>query len=228
MTIRGVLFDFAGTLFSAEPDAGGLAGITDAQGRPLAPDDFGELVRRITSPITSFATFDGEFAHAWEHRDLDPELHRVAFVEAIRQAGVAVPEQAARLYAQMIDTAGWTPYPDAEDALRSLGERGIPVAVISNIGFDIRPAFTASGLDQHVKEYVLSFEHGVVKPDRRIFQLALDAIGVPAADAVMIGDSEEADGGSLALGMRFGLVPPARPADRPTALLDALTANGLH
>lgn len=227
MPIRGVLFDFAGTLFSAEPDASDLAGITDADGCALAPDAFGELIRRITSPVQSFAEFDGEFRHAWEQRDLDPVLHRVAFVEAIRQAGVAVPEQAARLYEQMIDAAGWTPYPDAQRVLESLSARGIPVAVVSNIGFDIRPAFAASGLDQHVKEFVLSYEHGVIKPGKRIFQVALDAIGVTAAEALMIGDNEEADGGALALGMGFGLVPTGRPAERPSALHDALATYEL-
>lgn len=226
MGLRGVLFDFAGTLFNAEPDVSALQGITDADGRPLDPDAFGELVRRITAPITSFADFDEEHRLAWERRDLDPVLHRKVFIEAIRQAvGPAASSGLARhVYETMIDTAGWTPYPDALQVLDSLTQQGIPVAVVSNIGFDIRPAFELSGLAPHVKEYVLSFEHGVIKPDRRIFQLALDAIGVDAADAVMIGDSEEADGGARALGMRFALVPVARPADRPSALLDAIAA----
>lgn len=227
MPIRGVLFDFAGTLFSPEPDVSALAGITDADGQPLPPEAFGELVRRVTSPIQSFAKFEGEFQHAWDQRDLDPELHRVAFVEAIRQAGVAVPEQAALLYDQMIDTAGWTPYPDALEAVGALDAKGLPVVVVSNIGFDIRPAFQASGLHKHVAEYVLSYEVGSIKPERKIFQHALDAIGVPAEDVLMIGDSEEADGGSLALGMRFALVPIGRPAHRPTALRDALAAHDL-
>lgn len=228
MGLRGVLFDFAGTLFNAEPDVSALRGITDADGKPLSPDAFGELVRRITAPITSFADFDEEHRLAWERRDLDPVLHRKVFVEAIRQAGVPQREQAVHLYETMIDTAGWTPYPDALQVLDSLPRQGIPVAVVSNIGFDIRPAFELSGLAVHVKEYVLSYEHGVVKPDGRIFQLALDAIGVDAADAVMIGDSEEADGGARALGMAFALVPVARPADRPSALLDAIAAFGVR
>jgi FMN phosphatase YigB (HAD superfamily) len=226
VTIRGVLFDFAGTLFSAEPKVDDLAGITDVEGNELTPDAFGELVRKVISPVHGVA-LDGEFAHAWQNRDLDPELHRKAFVEAIRRAGVVAEEHATVLYERMIDTSGWTPFDDVPEVFQLLAERDIPIAVVSNIGFDIRPAFTATGVDQHVTEYVLSYEHGVVKPDRRIFEIALKAIGVEAEHALMVGDSQHADGGALALGMRFSLVPPTAPEERPTALRDALAAHGL-
>jgi len=226
MTYRGVLFDFAGTLFAAGQDRSKLDGITDVEGKPLGADAYAELAHRITGPITAFARFDGDFAHAWENRDLDPVLHRTAFVEAIRQAGVPVREQAEQLYEQLIDPANWSPYPDAEQVLKDLAVRDIPVAVVSNIGFDIRPAFALHGLSDLVAEYVLSYELGVIKPDRRIFQHALDAIGVTATDAVMIGDSEHADGGIRALGAGFALVGSLPPADRPTALVDAIATFG--
>ncbi|HEY6736725.1 MAG TPA: HAD family hydrolase [Candidatus Saccharimonadia bacterium] len=38
-----------------------------------------------------------------------------------------------------------------------------------------------------------SYETGAIKPDPRIFQAALDRAGVPAAQAVMVGDSPEDD-----------------------------------
>ena len=55
---------------------------------------------------------------------------------------------------------------------------------------------------------MLSFEVGAVKPDAAIFEAALTRLGVDAAHAVMVGDSEEADGGARAVGCGFILVDP--------------------
>ncbi|MFW9990575.1 MAG: HAD family hydrolase [Candidatus Odinarchaeota archaeon] len=48
---------------------------------------------------------------------------------------------------------------------------------------------------------------GIRKPDTRIFQLALDVLGIPASDTVMIGNNPETDlSGASALGMKTILV----------------------
>jgi FMN phosphatase YigB (HAD superfamily) len=75
---------------------------------------------------------------------------------------------------------------------------------------------------------VLSFEVGAVKPNPGIFQTALVRLGVEAADALMVGDSEEADGGAEAVGCRFALVDPLPTADRPDGLIRALTDAGIR
>jgi FMN phosphatase YigB (HAD superfamily) len=43
----------------------------------------------------------------------------------------------------------------------------------------------------------------------------------------MVGDSEEADGGALAVGCRFALVDPVPTAQRPTGLIAAIESVGL-
>ena len=74
---------------------------------------------------------------------------------------------------------------------------------------------------------MLSFEVGAVKPDPRIFEIALERLGVDANEAVMVGDSEEADGGAAALGCGFVLVDPLPTWERPDGLLQGLRAYGL-
>jgi FMN phosphatase YigB (HAD superfamily) len=69
---------------------------------------------------------------------------------------------------------------------------------------------------------------GAVKPDPAIFRAAVDALGVPAQSCLMVGDSEEADGGARALGMSFGLVDPLPTEQRPSALVDVVTEHGLR
>jgi HAD superfamily hydrolase (TIGR01509 family) len=111
--------------------------------------------------------------------------------------------------------------------LASLHRQGIKTAVVSNIAFDLRPAFASIGASDHVDEFVLSFEVGAVKPNPEIFQTALRRLGVPAADALMVGDSDEADGGAVAVGARFALVDPLPTDQRPDGLIRALRAEGI-
>jgi FMN phosphatase YigB (HAD superfamily) len=50
---------------------------------------------------------------------------------------------------------------------------------------------------------------GAVEPDPRIFQIALERLGLAPADAMMIGDLPTADvSGARALGIRAALVDP--------------------
>ena len=97
--------------------------------------------------------------------------------------------------------------------------------MVSNIAWDIRATF--ADLDADPDDFVLSFEVGAVKPDPRIFETALARLGVNASDALMVGDSEENDGGARALGIGFALVDPLHTDERPTGLIEALRDHGL-
>jgi FMN phosphatase YigB (HAD superfamily) len=55
----------------------------------------------------------------------------------------------------------------------------------------------------------------------------LQRLGVQAQEAVMVGDSEEADGGAAALGCGFILVDPLPTSERSDGLLRALREYGL-
>ncbi|WP_326944889.1 HAD family hydrolase [Amycolatopsis sp. NBC_00348] len=227
MTIRAVLFDYSGTLFRLEQDETWLTELTDHVGTPLDIEAQAELMRRMTAPVGQVVELDADHQHAWHHRDRDPVLHRKVYLEVLKKSGVPRPEQAVALYDRLIDPSQWTPYPDTEAALKAASEQGLKVGVLSNIAFDIRPAFTARGWDAYVDEFVLSFEVGAIKPELEIFRRAVQALGVPATETLMVGDSEEADGGARALGCEFALVDPLPTAQRPDALLTALSAFGV-
>ncbi|WP_103343605.1 HAD family hydrolase [Amycolatopsis sp. CA-126428] len=227
MTIRAVLFDFSGTLFRLEQDETWLTELTNHDGEPLDIEAQAELMRRMTAPVGQVVELDAEHVHAWHHRDRDPALHRKVYLEVLKKSGVPHADQARALYDRLIDPSQWTPYPDTEAALKAAAERGLKVGVLSNIAFDIRPAFTARGWDAYVDEFVLSFEVGAIKPELEIFRKAVESLGVPATETLMVGDSEEADGGARALGCEFALVDPLPTAERPDALLTALRTHGV-
>lgn len=228
MAVRGVLFDFSGTLFRLNFHLGeSWRQRLEAAGVPIPNlETQAELMRVLTSPVKPLEDLPADLLDAWYRRDLDPDLHRGVYLGMLTLSGIT-DELAEACYAQVLDTDCWEPYPDTRAALELLRAKGIPVAVVSNIAFDIRPAFERIGVAELVDEFVLSYVEGSMKPDAKIFRIACDRLGLDPADTLMIGDSEEADGGAAALGAQVRIIPPLPPADRPGSLLGALTSAGL-
>ncbi|ALG05922.1 HAD family hydrolase [Kibdelosporangium phytohabitans] len=220
MTINGVLFDFSGTLFRLEPD---LTGLTGLDGRPLDGERQAEIMRRMTAPTGLPEGLPEHLHEHWDTRDLDPPTHRELYLAVLHASGVGNP---GLLYDRMLDTANWEPYPDTAAAVKTLAAAGVPVGVVSNIAWDIRPAFERIGIAGLVSEFVLSYQEGAIKPDPRLFTVACRRLGVPAEQVLMIGDSEEADGGAAKIGCAVAFVDPLPVEQRPHALLDVLAENG--
>ncbi|MHC9290939.1 HAD family hydrolase [Mycobacterium sp. LTG2003] len=224
--VKAVLFDFSGTLFRLEEDESWFAGIAVDE-REVDGHVQAELMRRLTAPTGRSVQMSDEQYHAWVNRDLAPHLHREAYLHVLRESGLT-DHHAEELYARVIDPDSWTAYPDSAAVLKTLKRQGIKTAIVSNIAFDVRPAFAAIGADDDVDEFILSFEVGAVKPNAAIFTTALDRLGVAAQDALMVGDSEEADGGAKAVGCQFALVDPLPTAERADGLQTALTGFGIQ
>jgi putative hydrolase of the HAD superfamily len=93
-------------------------------------------------------------------------------------------------------------FDDALPVLRELRRRGVPTAIISNCDHLTRPIVDALGLDEEVDAVVLSFEVGVMKPDRRIFETALERIGADADGSTFVDDQPGYLDGAAALGLR--------------------------
>lgn len=225
MAVRAVLFDYSGTLFRLEEDDSWFEGMTVDE-RQVDGHVQAELMRRMTAPTGQHVEMTPDAYHAWINRDLAPHLHREAYLHVLRESGVAA-HQAEELYGLLIDPTNWTPYPDTAEVLRGLHRQGVKTAVVSNIAFDVRPAFEAIGAAGDVDEFVLSFEVGAVKPSPAIFETAMTRLNVAPEYTVMVGDSEEADGGARALGCGFLLVDPLPTAERPAGLRSALAGYGV-
>jgi putative hydrolase of the HAD superfamily len=96
--------------------------------------------------------------------------------------------------------------PGCAEALEALASR-VPLALISDTAFSpgraLRRVLEAHGVLRHFSALVFSDEAGVSKPHRRMFELALDALGAAPGNAVHIGDIERTDiAGASAMGMR--------------------------
>jgi len=87
---------------------------------------------------------------------------------------------------------------------------GVPVGVVSNIGFDIRPICQALRVHDLISAYVLSYEVGRCKPDTAIFEYACASLRVPPEKVLMVGDTP-ADAAAVRAGCRAYLVPAGEP-----------------
>ncbi|MFB7512768.1 HAD family hydrolase [Streptomyces sp. NPDC056144] len=229
---KGVMFDFSGTLFRIEPAVRWLGAVTARAGLAVSGEDLDAYAARLEE----FGAQPGgvpprrvppHLETLWRERDLTADRHRAAYTSLVREANLPlpdllVPDLADALYDRSRMPEAWRPYPDTEKTLRALRARGIPVAVVSNIGWDLRPVFREHGIDDLVDAYVLSYECGMEKPHPRIFQAACEALGVEPGDALMVGDDRVADVGAGALGCRVHLVDPLPVERRPAALAEVL------
>jgi HAD superfamily hydrolase (TIGR01509 family) len=224
--IAAVLIDFAGTLLVPEPRESWVAAV-----RPdLSPAEVADLAERLDRAGRSGGpepdVLPDELRSAYGERDLSTARHREVYEGLMAGVTGAGTDLTRRLYERGREADGWAVYPDAQPTLAALRERGLPVAVVSNAGFDLRPLFAAHGLAPFIDAYVLSFEVGAVKPDAAIFRAACTALEVHPADALMVGDNPRADGAACDLGIRTLLLPYS-PAGAPhglRAILDLVTA----
>ncbi|MFJ3705710.1 MULTISPECIES: HAD family hydrolase [Streptomyces] len=228
MQIKGVLFDFSGTLFRIEPVDAWLRAVLDARGTAMGQADFERYARRLTEAGAlpggpGPERIPPSLTAVWAERDSSARQHREAYTGMARQAALPDPGLYEALYERHMSPAAWRPYPDAAEVLRSLRRDGTAVGVVSNIGWDLRPVFRAHGLDELIDVYVLSYEHGVQKPDPGLFRTACSLLGCDPAEVVMVGDDRHADAGAAAVGCDVRFVDHLPVTERP----DGLRALGL-
>ncbi|MGC5020176.1 HAD family hydrolase [Micromonospora sp. DT47] len=212
--VEAVLFDFHGTLAQVEEPhdwvtaAATACGVTLERMRVTALADRLLTAGRAGGPLP--ARVPPRLAELWADRDLYEHAHRGAYTGLAETVDAGIDGFAAALYERVLVPEGWVPYSDTATTLAALRHAGVKVAVVSNIGFDIRPHFAAWGLDALVDAYALSYEVGRCKPDPGIFLRACGMLGVDPERALMVGDTP-ADAGAVRAGCAVLVLPCADP-----------------
>lgn len=201
MTVHGVLFDFGYTLFAHASLADTVQLCARSLGVEMAAGEAAELATRIDAA----AMTPEEISHP---RDLDRAVWETRWKILYALADDVVRGLGEAINRSMHDPLAWVPFQETRRTLQSLHDRGVPVGVISNTGWDVRAVFDTHGLAEFVRAFTLSYEAGVVKPHPQIFLRACDAVGVPPADTLMVGDDPRSDSGGVAVGIRTLLLPP--------------------
>src|SRR5262245_36336384 len=102
-------------------------------------------------------------------------------------------------------------YDDVLPTLARMRDARLRTVIVSNCSWGTRPTVERLGLDRACDAVVLSCEVGSHKPERAIYERALDALGATANDAVFVDDQTAYCDGARAPGIDTRLI------QRPTA-----------
>jgi len=187
--IRACVFDAYGTLFDF---ASAAAGCTDVLGDKAAP--LTALWRDKQLQYSWLRGLQGRYVPFWQvtGEALDYALETLDL------------QQDATLRARLMDlyrTLGT--FPEVPAVLRSLRQAGFATAILSNGSPEmLASAVQGAGLADAFDAVISVDEVGTFKPDRRVYQQALDRLGLPA-EAIAFQSSNAWDAhAAAAFGMR--------------------------
>lgn len=193
--LRGLFFDMDDTLVDFN------AAMRAALGDTL------NVLRRTIGPVPEWLDVPALVAMrdeaALEIQDQRP-THEAVRLEGFRRALVRLgrPDEALarHLAAYYVERrfAACRPYEDAVPALQALGCHYVLGVITNGNTYPER-----CGLAGVFRVCVYSQEEGVSKPDPRLFEIALERVGIEPAEALHVGDSLESDvAGARAAGLR--------------------------
>ena len=172
--------DAAGTLLHLQESVGTTyARIGQTYGVTRSPEAIDRAFSRAMRAPWPGRRFDGDGRPFWR------------FVVQ-RATGVSDPEYLEAIYAAF-GPGAWTLAPGALKALDMLRRHGIRIAVVSNWDHRLRGLLSVLGVLERIDRAIISGEVMLEKPDNRIFERALQSLGVSARYAVHVGDSRKND-----------------------------------
>jgi len=179
MSIRAVYVDFGGVIMRTE-DTGPRLRLAERLG--------------MTSRALEKIIFESESSARASKGEILEDAHWDSVAEAL---GVSRPES-DKITAEFFsgDRADTT----LLDYLRSLRPER-KVGLISNAWSGLRALMVRENLDQVFDEMIISAEVGVVKPDPRIYRLALEKLGMLPEESVFVDDVLQNVEGARAVGM---------------------------
>lgn len=190
MSFKAVFFDRDGTLLTGNPEvqAQNRARIERWSGKPYQNPGYDEMMAlfdRAGYPKGGHKSVESEMAF-W------PRYYR----ELLVWAGVT---EALEARAREMFDATWLKnlklFPETIEVLEYFRSRGFRMGVISDTSPSLKLTLEAVGIGHYFGCAVCSDLVGVSKPDPKIYQAALDALGVKAEESLYVDDYDvEADG----------------------------------
>ncbi|HLF99937.1 MAG TPA: HAD-IA family hydrolase [Acidimicrobiia bacterium] len=202
--LEAVTFDFWNTLMW-EPEGALVAARLPALCEVLAGSGIDATVGQVTA--CHEVAFQ-RYQTAWRAN----EQYRVpdAVDTMVAELGVAADEELRNRLEEAFNHGGRSAdirlTPGIEQCLASLQRAGIRLSIICDIGLTPSPVvrwhLERHGLLKFFDGWVFSDEVGAYKPDARVFELALDQLGVDARRAAHVGDRRRTDvAGALGAGL---------------------------
>jgi FMN phosphatase YigB (HAD superfamily) len=201
--IEAVLLDWGHTLFDTAESVDFIVSWSATHGAAIERDE----ARRLWEGARRRSRTAEELAKG---RDKSLDIHRECWTALWAELDHRCPGLAAALYEFETSAAGWSPYSDTRALLEGLRDRAVRAVIVSDVPFDLRRIFSHYDLHDLVYAYVLSGEYHTIKPELRLFGIALEAAGVTADRTIMVGDNQVNDGVAIDAGIRTLLLPEVR------------------
>ena len=193
MRFRAVLFDAAETLFTTRGSVGEIyGGVARKYGSKASPEAIQAAFRehfRGAGPLSA-----GEQKQWWKNI-VYAVFNDVGMIENFDRFFDEV-------YETFRDSQGWMLFPETLDVLHELKNRQLKLGIISNFDSRIYTVLESLHIRSFFDAVVLSSETGYSKPDRKIFEAAIQAIGLPPSEILFVGDSPKDD---VEAGIQAGL-----------------------
>lgn len=189
--VKGIIFDYGGTL-----DTGGV--------------HWSEVIKKAYEEA-NVAVKEDEFREAYVNaerelartRHILPEhdFHDMLLIKMQLELqwlashglfpSAQIESKAAQLARICYDSARKT-IESTIPILKNLSDR-YPLVLVSNFYGNIETVLTDFGIRQYFKKIIESSVVGIRKPDARIFELGIKALGITAEETLVIGDSYKKD-----------------------------------
>lgn len=211
-----LLLDAMGTLIGLRQSVGSrYAALANDFGLAVDASAIDRVFPRVyqQAPPLAFQGLEGDaLRHAeirWWGARVEEAL-QAALPDPETQLADGLPEGLAQaLFEHFADPGLWRAYPEVPDCLRRWRGRGLRLAVVSNFDSRLPALLDGLGVAEHFQTVVVSSAAGAAKPDPAPYQLALEALGLPAEAVWHVGDSPEDEAGARAAGIRCLLVERA-------------------
>lgn len=190
MGIKGVIFDFHGTLATR------LAPTVDS------------LLNRLRS--LGYEVYKQPFDAAWKYVNFleHPKRNFSSWEEVVQRLmghlGLEARPGDLPSVVELLAREEWPLMGDAIPCLRTLGGRYRSVVVTSIMAFRIREALEPLRPYLHGQGLITSPDAGVPKPHPRIFRRALEELGLAAEEVAIVGDEADVD---LPVPRELGIMP---------------------
>ena len=212
--IRGCVFDAYGTLFDVHSAVNSCAS-------KVGPShaDLSALWRKKQLEYTWLRSLMNHYVDFWQVTgdalDYAMDAHQIS--------DIALHGELMQAYLTL------KPFPEVKEILTLLKRSNIPTAILTNGSQTmVDAAVKSAGLDTLIDHSLSVDDLGIYKPDPKVYQLAVDALGVPAENIAFQSSNAWDASGAAAFGMQVAWInryqqPAERLPGKPVAVFNDLT-----
>lgn len=221
MNISALLLDAGGTLLTESPAREQLYAQAAARhGLEVSATRMRECMGRAHARLPQVLAGHFRYSLAWFEAFIAD-----VFVEQLGLRPAELPGLSAELFATFADAAHFRLLPGARELLVDARARGLKLGLVSNWSPALSSVLEGLGLGESFDVLLISSVERIEKPDRRLFELALARLNVPAERTLHVGNEPVQDvRGAGDCGIRALLYDPqSRHAAMPGASVRQLS-----